>query len=136
VFGCADGFGSVFPEYVCAPGGAPGPLTLAPALAPPAEARYLTNETVFDLTELPARLAVLGGGAVGCELAQAFARLGSQVTVVEAAARLLPAADPAASQVIEEVFRAGGISLRTGAAIASVQQNDNGIALVLASGES
>ena len=118
-------------RFVIATGSQPA-IPPVPGLA---EARYLTNETVFDLTELPARLTVLGGGAVGCELAQAFARLGSQVTVIEAAARLLPAADPAASQVIEEVFRAGGISLRTVVAAASVQQKDNGMALVLASGE-
>jgi pyruvate/2-oxoglutarate dehydrogenase complex dihydrolipoamide dehydrogenase (E3) component len=100
-----------------------------------AEARYLTSETIWDLTELPARLAVLGGGAVGCELAQAFARLGSQVTIAEAAPRLLPAADPEASQVVDGVFRAEGISVRTRVAIASVQHNDNAIALALASGE-
>src|SRR5579859_657624 len=118
-------------RFVIATGSQPA-IPPVPGLA---EARYLTNETVFDLTEQPARLAVLGGGAVGCELAQAFARLGSQVTVIEAAARLLPAADPAASQVIEEVFRAVGISLRTAVAAATVQQKDNGITLVLASGE-
>jgi pyruvate/2-oxoglutarate dehydrogenase complex dihydrolipoamide dehydrogenase (E3) component len=100
-----------------------------------AEARYLTSETIWDLTELPARLAVLGGGATGCELAQAFARLGSQVTIAEAAPRLLPAADPKASQVVDEVFRAEGTSVRTGVAIASVQQDAHGMALVLASGE-
>jgi len=100
-----------------------------------AEADYLTNETIFGLGELPGRLAVLGGGAVGCELAQAFARLGSQVTLVEAAPRLLPAADPAASEIIERVFRAEGISVRTGVAAASVKQNGNGVTLVLASGE-
>jgi pyruvate/2-oxoglutarate dehydrogenase complex dihydrolipoamide dehydrogenase (E3) component len=118
-------------RFVIATGSQPA-IPPVPGLA---EARYLTNETVFDLTELPARLAVLGGGAVGCELAQAFARLGSQVTIAEAAPRLLPAADPEASQVVGEVFRAEGISLRTGVAIASVQQNDNETALVLASGE-
>ena len=100
-----------------------------------AETRYLTSETIWDLTERPARLAVLGGGAVGCELAQAFARLGSQVTIAEAARRLLPAAGPEASQVVDEVFRAEGIGVRTGVAIASVQHEDNGIALVLESGE-
>ena len=96
---------------------------------------YLTNETIFDLTELPARLAVLGGGPVGCELAQAFARLGSQVTLIEAAPRLLPAADPEASQVIGEVFAAEAISVRTGAAAASVKQDDKTVTVTLPSGE-
>ena len=100
-----------------------------------AEADYLTNETIFDLSELPARLAVLGGGAVGCELAQAFARLGSKVTLIEAAPRLLPAADPAVSQLIEEVFHAEGISVRTAVGAASVKHDEKGVALILASGE-
>jgi pyruvate/2-oxoglutarate dehydrogenase complex dihydrolipoamide dehydrogenase (E3) component len=100
-----------------------------------AEAGYLTNETIFGLDKRPGRLAVLGGGAAGCELAQAFARLGSQVTVVEAAPRLLPAADPAASQVVEDVFRAEGIGVRTGVAAGSVKPDEKGVALVLASGE-
>jgi pyruvate/2-oxoglutarate dehydrogenase complex dihydrolipoamide dehydrogenase (E3) component len=60
-----------------------------------ADAGYLTNEDVFALTARPARLAMLAGGAVGCELAQAFSRLRSQVTVVEAADKL-SAADPEA----------------------------------------
>jgi pyruvate/2-oxoglutarate dehydrogenase complex dihydrolipoamide dehydrogenase (E3) component len=100
-----------------------------------AETDYLTNETVFGLDELPGRLTVLGGGAVGCELAQAFARLGSEVTLIEAAPRLLPTADPAASQVVEGVFRAEGISVRTGAAVASAKHNEDGVTLCLASGE-
>ena len=100
-----------------------------------AETDYLTNETVFGLDELPGRLTVLGAGAVGCELAQAFARLGSQVTLIEAAPRLLPTADPAASQVVEGVFRAEGMSVRTGAAVASVKHNEDGVTLCLASGE-
>ena len=90
---------------------------------------YLTNENFFDLTELPASLAILGGGAVGCELAQALRRLGSQVTVVEAAPRLLPAADPAASEVIGQVFAAEGITVRTGAGAEEIMPNDRGILL-------
>ena len=100
-----------------------------------AQAGYLTNETIFDLGELPGRLAVLGGGPVGCELAQAFARLGSQVTVIEAAPLLLAAADPEASQVVGEVFGAEGISVRTGVAAASVTHDEKSVAVTLASGE-
>jgi pyruvate/2-oxoglutarate dehydrogenase complex dihydrolipoamide dehydrogenase (E3) component len=82
------------------------PTGSRPAISPVAglaETDYLTNETVFGLDELPGRLAVLGGGAVGCELAQAFPRLGSTVTLVEAAPRLLSAADPAVSHLIADV---------------------------------
>ena len=96
-----------------------------------AEAGYLTSENVFGLGELPARLAVLGGGSAGCELAQAFSRLGSQVTVIEVAPRLLPAADPAVSHLIEEVFHAEGIGVRTGMVAASVARDEKGVALML-----
>jgi pyruvate/2-oxoglutarate dehydrogenase complex dihydrolipoamide dehydrogenase (E3) component len=100
---------------------------------------YLTNETIFGpgelLGQLPGRLAVLGGGPVGCELAQAFARLGSHVTVIEAAPRLLPAADPEASRVVAEVFGAEGITVRTGVAAVSVTRDEKTVTLALASGE-
>ena len=100
-----------------------------------ADISYLTSETVFELEELPGRLAVVGGGAVGCELAQAFARLGSQVTVIEAGPRLLPAADPAASAIIGQVFRGEGICVRTGVAAGRVHHNGVGVTVHLASGE-
>ena len=58
---------------------------------------YLTNETVFSLTELPPRLVVIGGGPLACELAQAFRRLGSEVDLVSATANLLPNDEPAAA---------------------------------------
>jgi len=92
---------------------------------------YLTNENVFNLTELPASLAILGGGAIGCELAQAFARLGSQVTLIEAAPRLLPAADPAAAKVISQVFTAEGITVRTGSPVEAVTSIPNGSGILL-----
>lgn len=82
-----------------------------------ADIPYLTNETVFDLPALPESLVVLGGGPIGCELAQAFAQLGSRVTVVEALDRLVPGEDPEASKVLEEVFRRQGIDIRVGAPI-------------------
>lgn len=114
---------------------ATGSQPSAPPVPGLAGTGYLTNETIFGLGELPERLAVLGGGPVGCELAQAFARLGSQVTVIEAAPRLLPAADPEASRVVAEVFGAEGISVRTGVAAASVKHNEKTVALALASGD-
>jgi pyruvate/2-oxoglutarate dehydrogenase complex dihydrolipoamide dehydrogenase (E3) component len=65
---------------------------------------YLTNESVFSLTELPARLVVIGGGPVGCELAQAFRRLGSEVDLVSATENLLPRDEPAAGEMIHRGF--------------------------------
>ena len=72
---------------------------------------YLTSDTVWDLTELPQRLLVLGGGSIGCELAQAFARLGSQVTIIEAAGTLVPQEDPAASTALTASMIADGVDV-------------------------
>jgi pyruvate/2-oxoglutarate dehydrogenase complex dihydrolipoamide dehydrogenase (E3) component len=69
---------------------ATGSRPLLPPIPGLAGAEPLTSDTVWDLRALPARLTILGGGAIGCELAQAFARLGSQVTLIEQAERLLP----------------------------------------------
>jgi pyruvate/2-oxoglutarate dehydrogenase complex dihydrolipoamide dehydrogenase (E3) component len=74
--------------------------------------RVLTTETVWDIRELPRRLVVLGGGPIGCELGQAFARLGSQVTLVQSADRLLGKEEPAASALVQEHFAAEGIDVR------------------------
>jgi pyruvate/2-oxoglutarate dehydrogenase complex dihydrolipoamide dehydrogenase (E3) component len=89
----------------------------SPALVPVpglAEAGPLNSDTVWDLAELPGRLVVLGGGPIGCELGQAFARLGSAVTVVEAMERLLPREEPRASQVVRQHLEADGVTVRTG----------------------
>ena len=75
---------------------------------------YLTSDTVWGLRALPRRLLVLGGGPVGCELAQCFARLGSQVTQVQRGPQLLPREDPDVAALVMERFRAEGIDLRTG----------------------
>ncbi len=71
----------------------------------------LTNATLFDLVAPPAHLAVLGGGAIGCEMAFAFARLGSRVTIVEMADRLLPGAEAAASRVVHARLEALGVTV-------------------------
>jgi pyruvate/2-oxoglutarate dehydrogenase complex dihydrolipoamide dehydrogenase (E3) component/uncharacterized membrane protein YdjX (TVP38/TMEM64 family) len=74
----------------------------------------LTSDTVWRLRELPGRLLVLGGGPIGCELAQAFARFGSRVTQVEMLGRILPREDPEFSAMVAERLRADGVDVRTG----------------------
>jgi pyruvate/2-oxoglutarate dehydrogenase complex dihydrolipoamide dehydrogenase (E3) component len=89
--------------------------TGARAAAPPIEGlnqvSYLTNETVFSLTELPKRLAVIGAGPIGCEMAQAFARFGSEVFMVESMHGILPREDADASALVLESMRADGVKL-------------------------
>jgi pyruvate/2-oxoglutarate dehydrogenase complex dihydrolipoamide dehydrogenase (E3) component len=89
--------------------------TGARAAAPPIpgieEAGYLTNETVFSLTELPGRLAVIGGGPIGCELSQAFGRLGSRVSLFEMGSHILPREDPEAAGIVQDAFVAEGVEL-------------------------
>jgi pyruvate/2-oxoglutarate dehydrogenase complex dihydrolipoamide dehydrogenase (E3) component len=75
------------------------------------EAGYLTNESVFSLSELPRRLAVIGAGPIGCELSQAFARFGSQVYLIEALHGILPKEDPEAAQVVHRALVRDGIQL-------------------------
>jgi pyruvate/2-oxoglutarate dehydrogenase complex dihydrolipoamide dehydrogenase (E3) component len=84
-------------------------------------AGYLTHETVFDLDEAPGELAVVGGGAIGCELAQAFARLGSDVTVLEAAERILPGEDADAGAVVREALERDGVRVVAGAELLEVR---------------
>ncbi|HEY3244452.1 MAG TPA: mercuric reductase [Phycisphaerae bacterium] len=90
---------------------ATGARAAAP-LAPGLEATgYLTNETVFWLTGLPGRLAVIGAGPLGCELAQAFARFGSQVHLIEALHGIMPNEDPDASAAVQRGLERDGIKL-------------------------
>ncbi|MGH8614634.1 MAG: FAD-dependent oxidoreductase [Gammaproteobacteria bacterium] len=78
------------------------------------EAGYLTSDSVWGLRHLPGRLVVLGGGPIGCELAQAFARFGSRVTQIEMLPRLLPREDPEIGMMIKERFESEGIDVRLG----------------------
>jgi len=87
---------------------------------------FLTNDNVFDLDRCPGSLAVLGGGAIGCELAQAFARLGAVVMIVEGLDRLLPREEPEASDVIAGVFAAEGIDVRVGRKVVRVEALETG----------
>ena len=86
-----------------------------------AAAGYLTNETLFSLTELPPRLAVIGGGPIGCEMAQAFARFGSHVTLIELGPQLLGREDGDAAALLHEAFIREGIDLQLGVKIIDVK---------------
>jgi pyruvate/2-oxoglutarate dehydrogenase complex dihydrolipoamide dehydrogenase (E3) component len=76
------------------------------------EAGFLTNETVFTLTKRPDHLAMVGGGPIGCELSQAFSRLGTRITLIEAGSQFLAREDPEAAAIIAETFRKEGIDVR------------------------
>ncbi len=89
--------------------------------------KYLTNETVFGLDEVPKSLIILGGGAVGCEMAQAFSRLGSHVSVVHMDEHLLPNGDWDAGRFLEDVFAAEGIEVHNNRRISEVSETSGGV---------
>ena len=119
------------PRIVIATGSQPA----IPPIDGLAEVAYLTNETLFALDRLPEHLIVLGGGAVGCEMAQAFVRLGARVTVIEAEAALAREDADAAALVLDGL-RGEGVDLRVGVAAVQAERVDTGVRLTLASGES
>jgi pyruvate/2-oxoglutarate dehydrogenase complex dihydrolipoamide dehydrogenase (E3) component len=94
-----------------------------------ADAEFLTHETVFSLVDRPARLAVIGGGPIGCEFAQAFQRLGSQVTLLHNKEHLLDREDIDATQVIEHRFVREGINVILNSTITRVDRTDAGTAI-------
>ncbi len=91
---------------------ATGAKPFIPAIEGIENINYLSSDTIWDLREKPERLLVLGGGPIGCELAQAFSRLGSQVIIVQKAAQLLVREDPEVSQRVMDRFMFEGIDLR------------------------
>jgi pyruvate/2-oxoglutarate dehydrogenase complex dihydrolipoamide dehydrogenase (E3) component/uncharacterized membrane protein YdjX (TVP38/TMEM64 family) len=93
---------------------ATGARPAVPAIPGLEEVGYLTSDTLWGLTALPQRLLVLGGGPIGCELAQAFARLGAQVTQVEMAPRLMGREDAEVSALVEASLRKDGVHVLTG----------------------
>lgn len=115
---------------------ATGARPATPPIAGLAEAGFLNNENVFTLTELPRRLAVLGSGPIGCELAQSFARFGAVVTVIEMAAQILPREDRDAAEFVIRAMRHDGITFKLGSSVTKVEQSPTGKALVLKTGSS
>jgi pyruvate/2-oxoglutarate dehydrogenase complex dihydrolipoamide dehydrogenase (E3) component len=114
---------------------ATGARPLVPPVPGLQELQPLTNETVFDLTAQPRRVAVLGGGPVGCELAQAFARLGTQVELMEMQPRLLPHDDPDAAHLVAQALTRDGVRLHLGSRLSSCRRSESGQVLELESGE-
>jgi pyruvate/2-oxoglutarate dehydrogenase complex dihydrolipoamide dehydrogenase (E3) component len=95
---------------------------------------HFTNETIFDLAELPAHLVVVGGGPVGLELAQAFRRLGAAATVIEAL-RPLAKDDQECAGIVLDALKREGVAIRTGATVQSVRQTGGGIEVTVKSGD-
>ncbi len=91
----------------------------------------LTNDTIFGLRQLPLSLIVIGGGPVGCELGQSFARLGSRVTIAGRAPRLLPREEPEASAVLERAFAREGLDVRAGATVTRLRREGGEIVATL-----
>ncbi len=116
-----------FRRAIIATGGRPA----VPPIPGLADVGYLTNETVFGLTELPRRFAVIGGGPSGCELAQAFARLGSTVTLVERGPRLLARDDPDAAAIVERAMADDGVAILPNAAVRRAERDGATGALVV-----
>jgi pyruvate/2-oxoglutarate dehydrogenase complex dihydrolipoamide dehydrogenase (E3) component len=116
-----------FRRCVIASGGRARPLDVPGAQ----EVGYLTNETVFSLTALPPRLIVIGGGPIGCELAQAFAAFGSQVTLLERGTRLLSRAEPDAAALVAEQFARDGVQVQYNVQLKRLESDAGGKRVVV-----
>ncbi|MBU6415628.1 MAG: FAD-dependent oxidoreductase [Xanthomonadaceae bacterium] len=115
---------------------AAGAEPIVPNLPGLAEAGYLTSETLWQVETLPKRLAILGGGPIGCELAQAFARLGSRVTLVQRAERLLVREDDEVSAFVAARLSEKGVDVRVAHKALAVERGPDGKALVCEHAES
>jgi pyruvate/2-oxoglutarate dehydrogenase complex dihydrolipoamide dehydrogenase (E3) component len=109
---------------------ATGSRPLVPPVPGLDEVPFLTNETLFDLREQPEHLIVMGGGPIGCELAQSFARLGSKVTLVEMAS-ILPKDDPEAVAIVRSSLQADGVELLEGAKAVAAAKEEGGVSLTV-----
>jgi len=96
---------------------------------------FLTNETIFHLPSVPESLVILGGGAIGCEMAQAFRRLGSRVTIVHLDPHLLPHGDWDAGKLLEEAFAGEGIHVHNARGVRRITPEGGGVALHTDHGE-
>ena len=111
-----------------------GTTAAVPPITGLADTPYWTNHEIIEATELPASIIVLGGGAIGCELSQVMARFGVEVTVVEAADRLLALEEPEASAALATTFQAEGITVRQGVGAEEVAHDGDTFTVTLADG--
>jgi len=100
---------------------ATGARSKAPSIPGLVEAGYLTNESVFDLTERPRRLLVIGGGPLGCELAQAFRRLGAEVIIVQGEPMFLPKEERDAAQILSDALARDGVEIHLNSKVVAVR---------------
>lgn len=105
---------------------AAGSRASVPPIPGLSDTAHLTNHDLWQLSELPARLVIIGGGPIGCEMAQAFSTLGSHVTVVEGVDRLLPRDDAEAAAVVTESLQRRGVAVHTGQFAGSVRSGADG----------
>ncbi len=110
---------------------ASGARAAAPPIPGLPSVPYLTNETLFDLTSRPEHLIVIGGGPIGCEMAQSFARLGSRVTLIDRGARLLPRDDSDASAIVQRSLTHDGVVFHMQATIKGVESVNGGVVVQL-----
>jgi mercury(II) reductase len=112
---------------------ATGSRAMRPDIEGLVQAGYLTNETVFDLTVRPKSLVVIGGGPLGCELAQAFCRLGSEVTIVQREPQFLPLEERDAAQILSDALARDGIRIRLNTEVVKVARTQGGKSVQLLS---
>lgn len=126
-----DGTTVTAEQFVIATGAAPA----VPPIDGLDQVPYLTSDDVFDQQTRPTSLAIIGGGPIGCELGQAFARLGTQVTVVEGSDRVLGKEEVKTSEVVTTALEADGVTVRTGAEVQAVRSVGGGVSLTVDGGE-
>jgi len=114
---------------------ATGARAAVPRIAGLRESGFYTNETIFNLTELPRRLAVIGAGPLGCELAQCFARLGSAVILITDGARILPREDADAADIIRRQMETDGVRIVTAVTVQRAEIKNGSTILALRAGD-
>ncbi|GAB4153813.1 MAG: FAD-dependent oxidoreductase [Planctomycetota bacterium] len=112
-----------------------GTRPMIPPIPGLADIDYLTNESIFNLESIPSSLVILGGGAIGTELAQAFNRLGCKTTIVHMDPHLIPAGDETGARLVESSLESEGVTVLNGRKLTKAYKNDSGVVLETDQGE-